>query len=277
MLFPNVEHVISVGVAGAVPHFSSYERHVRLGDVVVSYPLKADQPSYLHCQKVSKSQTPGSYDYSTREWRSPDGPLIKSLQQLNSGFQTDSFIINTIEKYVKEAQHLLGDQDNLTFDRPGLKTDKLFMEDECGEKVFVQHPKPLNGKAPREGQCRIHYGVLAGGKFVPCDYHMRLEFADMHNVLCYDYGDCTQVLEATEDCQRASYIIIRGMGDYVDGRTESGLAAVRRLECCGIHETDSEASAAFSSSLLGRCRIKHIGIIPFLTYSLTTAHHVLTS
>ncbi len=36
--FQGVESVFLVGVGGAVPHFTDYDRHVRLGDVVISAP-----------------------------------------------------------------------------------------------------------------------------------------------------------------------------------------------------------------------------------------------
>lgn len=34
--FQKVDYVFIVGVAGGVPHFTDYNKHVRLGDVVVS-------------------------------------------------------------------------------------------------------------------------------------------------------------------------------------------------------------------------------------------------
>ena len=34
--FQGVEHVFVVGVGGAVPHYTDFDRHVRLGDVVIS-------------------------------------------------------------------------------------------------------------------------------------------------------------------------------------------------------------------------------------------------
>mgnify|MGYP002716519039 CR=1 FL=1 len=35
--FQKVNHVILVGVGGGVPHFMNYNKHVRLGDVVISH------------------------------------------------------------------------------------------------------------------------------------------------------------------------------------------------------------------------------------------------
>ncbi len=41
--FGGVEHVFLVGAASAVPHFTDFDQHVRLGDVVVSAPPSKDQ------------------------------------------------------------------------------------------------------------------------------------------------------------------------------------------------------------------------------------------
>nr|CAD7258563.1 unnamed protein product [Timema shepardi] len=38
--FQKVDHVFLVGVGGGVPHFTDYNKHVRLGDVVVSHPIE---------------------------------------------------------------------------------------------------------------------------------------------------------------------------------------------------------------------------------------------
>jgi len=35
--FQKVDFVFIVGVAGGVPHYTDYKKHVRLGDVVISY------------------------------------------------------------------------------------------------------------------------------------------------------------------------------------------------------------------------------------------------
>lgn len=36
--FQNVDYVFLVGVAGGVPHYTDFNKHVRLGDVVVTCP-----------------------------------------------------------------------------------------------------------------------------------------------------------------------------------------------------------------------------------------------
>ena len=47
-MFDKVQHVLIVGTCGAVPNFSDYDKHVRLGDIAVS--ASSSGPIYLHCQ-----------------------------------------------------------------------------------------------------------------------------------------------------------------------------------------------------------------------------------
>lgn len=35
--FQKVEHVFICGVGGGIPHYTNYDKHVKLGDVVVSH------------------------------------------------------------------------------------------------------------------------------------------------------------------------------------------------------------------------------------------------
>lgn len=36
--FQKIDYVFIVGVAGGIPHFTDFKKHVRLGDVVISTP-----------------------------------------------------------------------------------------------------------------------------------------------------------------------------------------------------------------------------------------------
>ena len=49
--FGDVEYVLLVGVAGGVPHYTDYYKHVRLGDIVVSTPNDKNN-LYIFCDDV---------------------------------------------------------------------------------------------------------------------------------------------------------------------------------------------------------------------------------
>ena len=59
--FQNVQHVLVVGVGGGVPHYTDSERHVRLGDVVVSSPSVANKDAfaYVYCDKIERNRETG--------------------------------------------------------------------------------------------------------------------------------------------------------------------------------------------------------------------------
>ena len=55
--FGDVEHVLLVGVAGGVPHYTDYYKHVRLGDIVYSTPNDKNN-LYIFCDKVPPTEHP---------------------------------------------------------------------------------------------------------------------------------------------------------------------------------------------------------------------------
>lgn len=66
--YPDIEHVLVVGVGGGVPHFTDKEVHVRLGDVVISaaaslVPELADvktegdkNAAYVFCDSIKRDR-----------------------------------------------------------------------------------------------------------------------------------------------------------------------------------------------------------------------------
>ncbi len=88
--FQGVEHVFLVGVGGAVPHYTDFDRHVRLGDVVVASPssfgrgggMDAKQRLiYQYCESASVSAE-GAVKFETKSWCPPDLGLQEIAQSL---------------------------------------------------------------------------------------------------------------------------------------------------------------------------------------------------
>lgn len=55
-IFQDIEHVILLGIAGGIPHFTNFLKHSRRGDIVVSAP-NADDHIYIYCDNVRQSHT----------------------------------------------------------------------------------------------------------------------------------------------------------------------------------------------------------------------------
>lgn len=153
--FQDVDHVIICGVAGSVPHIWEFEKHSRLGDVVVSAPrIGNDEREYLYvfCDKITEVRdsedpviTSGFRQFhltSPPTFLSPQAADNKGLTfTLKKWTPTDKRLLNCAErlmerqektqkcpwsKYVDEglqSLHQLAD----TFDRPSAETDRLHM------------------------------------------------------------------------------------------------------------------------------------------------------
>lgn len=61
-----------VGVGGGVPHYTDYNRHVRLGDVVVSHPTPINKKYvYVYCESAKMNEN-GNYHFETKEYCPPN-------------------------------------------------------------------------------------------------------------------------------------------------------------------------------------------------------------
>ena len=75
-----------MGVAGAVPHYTDFEKHVRLGDVVMANPPKQGQRFiYQFCESV-KEKSNGEIQFETKSWC----PVDLAIQNIQSGL-SDKF------------------------------------------------------------------------------------------------------------------------------------------------------------------------------------------
>ncbi len=83
-MFEKVQHVLLVGTGGAVPDYSDYRRHVRLGDVVVSAPLTSStshqrsavaSDAYICCDTFSHDEKTNEYNFQTRGIKPSDSTL----------------------------------------------------------------------------------------------------------------------------------------------------------------------------------------------------------
>ncbi|XP_064608502.1 uncharacterized protein LOC135472764 isoform X2 [Liolophura sinensis] len=214
--FSHVEHVLLVGVGGAVPHFSDFSQHVRLGDVVVSSPANDTQALYIQCTKVETMAEVSGYSYITRSFQCIDQTLQRAVQKLRQRCEAGNGE-NTFIAYIEEAKERLHSEES-SFARPSIKSDKLFLTKPDGQKIQMEHPKPFGKEARlfREGQPYIRYGTVGAGRLVSRNDHMRREFAEMNGIKAYD-AEYDAVLQSLEGNRNDSFLLIRGMADYVDG------------------------------------------------------------
>jgi len=212
--FGDVEHVLLVGVCGAVPHYTDYYNHVRLGDIIVSMPNKKGQ-LYIYCDKIAQDAQRGQMQYALKSWAAQDNLLRTIAESLYEKSNSDK-ALQSWERNIREGQELLQGQ-QVSFDRPRPETDRLFMNIGGDDVIEMQHPPvPADAQLGRPGVPVIRLGSIASGKPIVKEDQLRLEFAARHQCIGVD-TEFDQVLESIVGNRKESFIFVRGACDYLDG------------------------------------------------------------
>lgn len=238
--FQKVDHVFLVGTAGGVPHYTDYNKHVRLGDVVVATPPSGQKFIYMYCDSA-KTLENGSYEFETKSWGPPDLSLQNIAYQLkNQGEEKDG--PSPWLQYMTEGNNKLSAQE-MDFSRPSENTDKLYMSIGGSDVIEVSHPLPPEGTENVRDPTKpcIHLGVIASGRCVVGDDQMRQDFASQLAVVAYDQ-EFDAVVESIYGNRKDQYVLIRGICDYHDGTrnkewqpyTALAAAAFMKAIICGM-------------------------------------------
>ena len=164
--FQCVEYVFLVGVAGAVPHYTDFDRHVRLGDVVMASPPDQGQRFiYQLCENV-KEKPSGEIQFETKSWC----PIDLGLQDLQSSLlekrdsEEDACQPCWMNFYQEGLRELCRNRHSATNEeeeedstdglgfidegwrRPDSESDKLYMSMGGGDVIEVGHPTPRDGQ-----------------------------------------------------------------------------------------------------------------------------------
>ncbi|XP_034942637.1 uncharacterized protein [Chelonus insularis] len=215
--FQKVDYVFLVGVGGGVPHYTDYNKHVRLGDVVVSYPTMTNKKYvYIYCENA-KADENGSYHFDTKEYC----PVNLGLQELamNLKKNADEKSDTPWKTYLKEGLENLDNlQSEHDFKQPPLESDKLYMAIGERDVIEVAHPAaPQDISNKRMMGCpRIHLASIASGRQISRDDQLRQKFASRFGCLAFD-GEMDAVVESILGNCRESFAVVRGISDYKDG------------------------------------------------------------
>ncbi|CAG2165177.1 unnamed protein product [Oppiella nova] len=232
--FQCVEYVFLVGIGGGVPHYTDFQRHVRLGDVVVSCPpnlLDGDSRQkefvYIHCERMKNSpeerlNSPNlSKDancienFNFRFWCPPSLELQTIAKEIyEKGNQTNDRVW---EHYLQEGVDMLRESEP-DFVRPDPQTDKLYMSIGTKDVIEMAHPCPPNDTYdPRSnGFPKIHFGAIGSGRMAVKDEQIRQDIASKYGVMAFD-SEFDSVVESVFGNRKDKYIFLRGIADYKDG------------------------------------------------------------
>ncbi|CAH1111619.1 unnamed protein product [Psylliodes chrysocephalus] len=238
--FQKVDYVFLVGVGGGVPHYTDYNRHVRLGDVVISSPVK-NKNIYFYCESA-KSTEKGN-EFEIKPYSPSNVKLQEIAMQLKSSTDSDSGSTPPWMNYLRDGLNILGShQEESDFKMPNSDTDKLYMS--IGEKdlIEVAHPIPQDSSRKRlEGCPRIHLSTIASGRQVVRDDRLRQQLANQVGALAFDCEFDTVIESILGNC-KDSFVIIRGISDYKDGTRRKewqpyaslAAASVMKAIVCGL-------------------------------------------
>lgn len=215
--FQKVDNVILVGVGGGVPHYTDFVKHVRLGDVVISNSSGDSRSVYTYCENA-KERPDGQLEFDQKNYRPSNFCLQHIGSQLKA--QSEAGSVPWL-KYLSEAENALNTaQTEHDFRRPSENTDKLYMSIGDEGVIEVAHPMSADPIKKAEGTPRIHTGVIASGRAVCCNEHLRQAFSQQCSALAWD-SEFDSVVESIQGNCRDSFALVRGISDYKDGTRKS--------------------------------------------------------
>ncbi|XP_076391918.1 uncharacterized protein LOC100878833 isoform X4 [Megachile rotundata] len=214
--FQKVDFVFLTGIGGGVPHYTDYNKHVRLGDVVISYPAPLNKKYiYVYCESAKTNES-GDYHFETKDYCPPNLYLQEIAANLRD--QSENEPNPTWQTYLKEGLDVLSNQTEHDFKAPSPESDKLYMAIGERDVIEVAHPTaPSDTVNKRTDGCpRIHLAPVASGRHISRDDQLRQKFATRFGALAFD-AEMDAVVESILGNCRESFAVIRGISDYKDG------------------------------------------------------------
>ncbi|KAG9509244.1 hypothetical protein GZH46_02246, partial [Fragariocoptes setiger] len=284
--FQQLDYIFLVGCGGGVVDYTNFANHVRLGDIVVSSPVRdmtsckgtgslfsrdiaSDQNDYIyvHCEDptsdqnssvandslnesvtstdasskgikrdlsqleaalarqklLSESQHQEDVEekreqYQCRLWCPPSLILQKLAKQIwNDGLEDPQ--LRTWEQYIDEGTELLKHQD-IFCAKPTKEADKLHMSIGPKDVIEVNHPEPSADDVDlrKDGRPMCHFGPIGSGRMTSKNSGtLRKILVDKYAVKAMD-SEFDAVIESIYGNRKDSYVFIRGISDYRDGR-----------------------------------------------------------
>ena len=190
--FPTVTHVLMVGIAGGVPKPDNVEKHVRLGDVVVSIESGV-------VQYDNRKLAAGKLEIRDTS-QPPSAALVGKVKFLEAERIAGR---RPWEAHFGRAHKLEGAA------RPPPNTDRLFAAHD--PSMRLRHPKdPLR----RRDYPKLHYGRIGSANTLLKDPNARDALSNDLNLRAFEM-EGSGITDGTWIAGR-SYILVRAVSDYCD-------------------------------------------------------------
>jgi len=196
-LFPNIDIVFMTGIAGGIPFpvppARSAEKHVRLGDIVISNIHGVVQYDFVKESQTFK-EVRSSPIRPSSEWLDVVKKLEAGIEK--SDFPWESILVDFLKKHT-------------SYVRPSPDKDVLYGSDE--NSSIVPHP---DDEHRREGQPRVFLGRIASSNTLLKNPFLRDRLRDEHDARAVEM-ETSGVADATWDHGKG-YMAVRGICDYCD-------------------------------------------------------------
>jgi nucleoside phosphorylase len=191
-----VRHVMMVGIAAGIPNLTDVDKHVRLGDVVVSYGAGVVQ-----------------YDLAKRHW---DGSL-----QIRSCLPPPSRLLLGAADFIETTRlrgqtswtrhlHRTGELGQ----RPADSTDVLYVQRGVRKPRWLRMSHPAGSE--RSGMPRVHRGLIGSGNSLMKDITERDRLASAVGIAALEMEGAGVADAVWDQTEVADYLVIRGICDYAD-------------------------------------------------------------
>lgn len=189
--FPTISEVVFVGIAGAVPDVEHVERHVRLGDVVVSGREGVVQHDIGKAKGGKLQRRPAPRPVSAR--------FMAAVRRLESELLGGSPLSLEL--------HRGGDIQGA--EQPSRETDRVRATPPA--EGWLNHPVD---SYRREGQPRVFSGPILSGNTVVKDAILRDALRDEYEAMAIEM-EGSGLADAAHSSS-VPYFVVRGMCDYCD-------------------------------------------------------------
>ena len=204
-----------VGVAGATPD----AHDVELGDIVISLPAGADSPQYVSCDNIVDDENE-DVSFNVRNWASTEITFARVAGKVSSSAVSEKPEDQTWLTYYYEAFDIL--------------------KEEQERSHFLNYDRPISDVDIPSA----HFGAIGGGKPLMMDKNVRREFAKMTKVQAFDHH-FDIVMDSIVGSRKDSFVIIRGVSDYVDGWEQTRWSGIAKWQPAA-----ALAAAAYAKALI---------------------------
>ncbi|RYP21591.1 hypothetical protein DL767_009231 [Monosporascus sp. MG133] len=214
--FPNIKHVLVVGIAGGMPYYGPDMQQIVLGDVVVSCP-QGSGGGVTH------------YEFGAWEGKNeltasghmlhPSDPLLTAVNNLRAKHMRKPG--TRIPQLLRGLRESLTEEELPEFNDPGNEQDYLFPDDYphrdrnklceglCDLTLSKRRGDRGNKATRKEDLPRIHYSTIGSANTLVISSEKRNELYEKHQVICFE-------MESAGVMGNYQALVIRGICDYAD-------------------------------------------------------------